>query len=54
MNPKPYKALIFDWDGTLADSTAQIVQSMQHAAQAAGFPAPSDDAVRQVIGLFLD
>ena len=54
MNPKPYKALIFDWDGTLADSTAQIVQSMQHAAQAAGFPAPSDDAVRQVIGLSLD
>ena len=54
MTPKPYKALIFDWDGTLADSTAQIVQSMQHAAQAAGFPAPSDHDVRQVIGLSLD
>lgn len=54
MSPKPYKALIFDWDGTLADSTAQIVQSMQYAAQAAGFPAPGEQAVRQVIGLSLD
>ena len=26
-----YKAIIFDWDGTLVDSTARIVDAMQMA-----------------------
>lgn len=54
MKPKPYKALIFDWDGTLADSTAQIVESMQHACREVGLPAPDAQQARQVIGLSLD
>lgn len=54
MSPKPYKALIFDWDGTLADSTAQIVQSMQYAALALGLPEPDAHSARQVIGLSLE
>ena len=28
--------LIFDWDGTLIDSTAKIVRCMQQAAEQAG------------------
>lgn len=48
-----YQLLVFDWDGTLMDSAARIVASMQSAAVEAGFPAPSDDAVRDIIGLGL-
>lgn len=50
---KPYKALIFDWDGTLADSTAQIVAAIGHAARACDLPQPSEADARQVIGLSL-
>ncbi|WP_245608535.1 HAD-IA family hydrolase [Stenoxybacter acetivorans] len=50
---KQYKILIFDWDGTLADSVAQIVASAQYAARQTGLPEPDDEAVRRVIGLDL-
>jgi phosphoglycolate phosphatase len=43
--------LVFDWDGTLADSTALIAASIQAACRDLGEPVPDDDAARYVIGL---
>ncbi|GGE38937.1 haloacid dehalogenase [Halopseudomonas oceani] len=45
--------LIFDWDGTLADSVGHIVRAMQAAAEAVGLNVPSAHAVRGIIGLAL-
>ncbi|MCC6202133.1 MAG: HAD-IA family hydrolase [Gammaproteobacteria bacterium] len=45
--------VVFDWDGTLADSTGRIVESMQAAFVAVGLPRPDEDAVRGIIGLNL-
>lgn len=45
--------LVFDWDGTLADSTAKIVRCMQLAAEQCSETVLSDDAVRDIIGLGL-
>ena len=39
---KPYRVLIFDWDGTLADSTAQIVQGVQNFFHHFGWPPPAE------------
>lgn len=50
---KPYQALIFDWDGTLADSTSMIVNAVQAAFRDNNFPIPSDDEARHIIGLAL-
>ena len=48
-----YALLIFDWDGTLADSIGRIVTAMQMAAQRAGHPERDDEAVKGIIGLGL-
>jgi len=48
-----YKAIVFDWDGTLADSTACIVESMQCAAEECKLPYRSEYEVKQIIGLGL-
>ncbi|MGR8948398.1 MAG: HAD-IA family hydrolase [Gammaproteobacteria bacterium] len=48
------KLLIFDWDGTLMDSQARIVHSMQEAFRALGRSAPAEAAIRAIIGLSLD
>ncbi len=48
-----YKVIIFDWDGTLVDSTARIVDSMQMASVEVGMPQLSDHAIQQIIGLGL-
>lgn len=48
-----YKLLIFDWDGTLADSIGRIVTAMQMAAQRAGRPERDDEGVKGIIGLGL-
>jgi phosphoglycolate phosphatase len=45
--------LIFDWDGTLCDSTARIVEAMQQAARELAIAEPSEGAVQDVIGLGL-
>ena len=45
--------LVFDWDGTLADSTATIVDCMQRAAQDTGLPVRAADAICHIIGLGL-
>jgi len=48
-----YSLLIFDWDGTLADSAGHIVSSMQQAIAALSLPPRSDQAIRELIGLGL-
>jgi phosphoglycolate phosphatase len=48
---RPYDLLIFDWDGTLADSAAQIVAGMQRAIAELKLPARSDAQIRELIGL---
>lgn len=47
----PYQLLIFDWDGTLADTTHHIVETMQSTAKALNFPIPEVAAIRRGIGL---
>jgi phosphoglycolate phosphatase len=48
-----YRLLVFDWDGTLADSTAIIAAAIQAACRDVGEPVPDDVAARFVIGLGL-
>nr|WP_116207932.1 HAD-IA family hydrolase [Paraperlucidibaca baekdonensis] len=48
-----FDLVIFDWDGTLMDSVAQIVRSIQAAAGVLGVDAPSDEAAKDIIGLGL-
>ena len=50
---KRFELLVFDWDGTILDSTRAIVTSMQAACRDLGLPPPSDERARQVIGLGL-
>jgi phosphoglycolate phosphatase len=45
--------VVFDWDGTLMDSEARIVSSMQAAFTDLGRASPPTAAVREVIGLGL-
>jgi phosphoglycolate phosphatase len=51
---RPYDLLIFDWDGTLADSAALIVSGMQDAIAALKLPARADPRIRELIGLGFD
>ncbi len=48
-----YDLLVFDWDGTLMDSTISIVRAIQHAFRDMGLETPSDERARHVIGLGL-
>lgn len=45
--------LIFDWDGTLSDSTANITQAMQEAAGSLGLEIPGVEQIHNIIGLGL-
>lgn len=51
--PKQFDLLVFDWDGTLMDSTAHIVASIQYAFGAFGYAVPSSQAASHIIGLGL-
>ncbi|MCU1729083.1 HAD-IA family hydrolase [Pseudomonas sp. 7P_10.2_Bac1] len=51
--PSEYKLLIFDWDGTLADSVGRIVTAMRVAAQRTGRPERDEESIRGIIGLGL-
>ena len=46
-----YKLLVFDWDGTLMDSQHEIITCFRSAATEAEMPVPSEETVRNVIGL---
>ncbi len=48
-----FKLVIFDWDGTLMDSIARIVSSVQAAARTNNFRLPSDQEAKSIIGLSL-
>jgi phosphoglycolate phosphatase len=45
--------LIFDWDGTLIDSSEKIITSMHRAAASTGLPALTDEKIKNIIGLGL-
>lgn len=45
--------VIFDWDGTLCDSVAQIVASVRSAARELGLDMPTEAAAANIIGLGL-
>ncbi|MEM9102213.1 MAG: HAD-IA family hydrolase [Pseudomonadota bacterium] len=51
---KAIKAVIFDWDGTVMDSTQRIASSMQSTAKRLALPLPSTQQVRDIIGLSID
>ena len=53
-SPLRYRLLVFDWDGTLADSAAIIVEALQRACADLELPVPDDAAARYVIGLGLN
>jgi phosphoglycolate phosphatase len=50
---KRFELVVFDWDGTLMDSTAIIVASLQAACADVGLPVPSDERSHHIIGLGL-
>jgi phosphoglycolate phosphatase len=50
---RAYDLLIFDWDGTLMDSTATIAACIQAACVAVGEPEPPLELAKHVIGLGL-
>ena len=49
-----YNLLVFDWDGTLMDSQAQIVNCMQSAISELEMQARSDQQITNIIGLGLE
>ena len=53
MAKKQFDFIVFDWDGTLMDSTATIVKCIQAAAKDLGLPIPGDHSAAYVIGLSL-
>ena len=44
LRPRRFDLIAFDWDGTLFDSTAIIVRSIQDAVRDVGGAVPSDEA----------
>jgi phosphoglycolate phosphatase len=48
-----FDLIVFDWDGTLMDSTAQIASSIQKACADLGLPVPTRERASHVIGLGL-
>ena len=54
MSPaRRFDLIVFDWDGTLFDSTMLIVRCIQAACRDIGVPVPSDASAAYVIGLGL-
>ena len=48
-----YRLVVFDWDGTVIDSPAAIVECMQEASRELGLPVPEAERASHVIGLGL-
>ncbi|HYS12172.1 MAG TPA: HAD hydrolase-like protein, partial [Burkholderiaceae bacterium] len=48
-----FDLVVFDWDGTLINSTATIARSIQQAAADLGLRVPDFEAASHVIGLGL-
>jgi phosphoglycolate phosphatase len=48
-----YRLIVFDWDGTVIDSPAAIVECMQAASRELGLAVPEPERASHVIGLGL-
>lgn len=53
MRARVWELVVFDWDGTIMDSTGAIVRAAQRAIAELGLPGRSPDAIREIIGLGL-
>jgi phosphoglycolate phosphatase len=53
MSPGRFELLVFDWDGTVVDSAAHIVASIQAACADLGVGVPAEERARYIIGLGL-
>ncbi len=53
MAREQFDLIVFDWDGTLMDSTVHITRSIQAACRDLGLPVPGEQAASYVIGLGL-
>jgi hypothetical protein len=51
--PQRFDLIIFDWDGTLANSTQMIIDCISEASADVGLPVPETSAASHVIGLGL-
>ena len=51
---KPYSVIVFDWDGTLMDSTHSIVSAIQGACRDLELNVPTAAEAAWVIGLSLE
>jgi phosphoglycolate phosphatase len=50
---KQFDLIVWDWDGTVADSTGMITEAIVSAAAQVGLPALAPKAARNIIGLGL-
>lgn len=50
---KQFDLIVWDWDGTIADSTGMITQALVSAAAQVGLPALATSAASSIIGLGL-
>lgn len=48
-----WRLIVFDWDGTLMDSTGAIVRAAERAIRDVGLPMPPAHRIREIIGLGL-
>lgn len=53
MAVKQFDLVVWDWDGTIADSTGMITQALIRAAEETGLPPLTAEKVRGIIGLGL-
>jgi len=51
--PKQFDLIVWDWDGTLANSTGMIANAIRTAAETVGLPAITMQAASSIIGLGL-
>ena len=51
--PSATRLVVFDWDGTLMDSTGQIIAAASGAIAQLGLPLRSPEAIQDIIGLGL-
>ena len=54
LSGKSKMIILFDLDGTLIDSTEAILESFHNSFKVHGFPAPSDEKIKALIGYPLD
>jgi phosphoglycolate phosphatase len=51
---KNFDLIVFDWDGTIMDSTGLIAECVQFAARDMGWPVPDIQTAKSIIGLGLE